>query len=185
MVILTILMDSSNIKKFGGYVIMKKFLLGLIIFISTFTWELFQNILGFLVFIFTCLNSIGTKKLKIEWYKGEIVLLGNFFSAGVSLGRFIILDRKYENYILFGVSQFGMTVKHEYGHSRQSLMLGPLYIFVVGIPSALHNIYNRGLYKQIVDPFERRAKKYEEYYNWYCEKWADKLGDVHRVYSRI
>ena len=32
------------------------------------------------------------------------------------------------------------VIKHECGHSRQSDILGPLYLIVIGVPSVIHNI---------------------------------------------
>lgn len=60
------------------------------------------------------------------------------------------------------------TKKHEYGHSKQSLYLGPLYLIVVGLPS----ITWAELYKN----FKREIS----YYDVYPENWADKLGEVNR-----
>ena len=56
---------------------------------------------------------------------------------------------------------------HEHGHARQSLYLGPFYLFVIGIPSLLWAC----LY---------RKHKRGSYYAFYTEKWADKLGGVVR-----
>lgn len=55
----------------------------------------------------------------------------------------------------------------EYGHVRQSRILGPLYLLVVGIPSLIWAAYwtpQRGV----------------SYCSFYTEKWADKLGGVIR-----
>lgn len=61
------------------------------------------------------------------------------------------------------------TKKHEYGHSRQSLYLGPLYLIVVGLPSIIWAgfVYNL-------------VRKEISYYDVYPENWADKLGGVNR-----
>ena len=58
------------------------------------------------------------------------------------------------------------TVMHEYGHIRQSRMLGWLYLIVVGIPSALWALFYNG--------------PKEGYYRFYTERWADRLGNVNR-----
>ena len=60
-------------------------------------------------------------------------------------------------------------LKHETGHSVQSLYLGPLYLFVVGIPSA------------ILLQIRRKKKKDEDwYYAHFPEGWANKLGGVNK-----
>lgn len=81
------------------------------------------------------------------------------YLSGASLGRYIVLKPNHT-----------MTdIKHEYGHVRQSRMLGPFYLIVVGIPSAINNLRSR-----------RNMTVYENYYNMYPEKWADRLGGVVR-----
>lgn len=53
--------------------------------------------------------------------------------SGVSLGKFIFVPRRA------GGSAGKFLLEHEYGHSLQSLILGPFYLFVVGAPSMLWN----------------------------------------------
>lgn len=80
--------------------------------------------------------------------------------GGISLGKYII------------VSQFATdnTISHELGHCRQSMYLGWLYLFVIGIPS----IVWAGLYGSIIKPSANG------YYKFYTEHWADRLGNVER-----
>ena len=79
---------------------------------------------------------------------------------GLSLDSFIFVNA--------GASE--NTIKHEQGHTKQSRMLGPLYLLVVGIPSAIW-----------CHCFEEYRKKNNiSYYDFYCEKWADQLGGVNR-----
>lgn len=79
---------------------------------------------------------------------------------GLSLDQFIFVNKNAsEN-----------TIKHEQGHTKQSRMLGPLYLFVVGIPSAIWCHCFEGY----------RKKNNISYYDFYCEKWADQLGGVKR-----
>lgn len=116
--------------------------------ILLYIWQFPQNIIGLIL---------------IPFYKCEEILYVNDakerycpkFRGGISLGNYIYVSRKYEN----------MT-KHEYGHSVQSKMLGPLYLLIIGIPSFLWCAFYNGDYKG--------------YYKFYTEKWADKLGNVKR-----
>ena len=62
-----------------------KFFLGLLIFISSFTWEIIQCALGLICTIYCILASMGKKVLEFRWYKGEILVFGEFNSTGVSL----------------------------------------------------------------------------------------------------
>ena len=66
-------------------------------------------------------------------------------------------------------------MKHEYGHSIQSRILGPAYLLIIGIPSLLGNIYDRVFNKEW-----KYSKSCRWYYNQPWEKWADKLGGVDR-----
>ena len=61
-------------------------------------------------------------------------------------------------------------VLHEYGHTIQSRMLGPLYLLIIGLPSIIW----AGCFKGY------RKKHNVDYYSFATEKWADKLGGVQR-----
>lgn len=58
---------------------------------------------------------------------------------------------------------------HEYGHTIQSLILGPFYLIVIGIPSTLWGFL----------PFLNEKRKNEglSYFSFYTEKWANCLGE--------
>ena len=123
-------------------------------------WQLPQNILGLLVILFTGAHKIaGTS----EW------VASNRSYFGVSLG----------NYVIFGgAGGSGRSVyslKHEYGHQKQSMYLGPLYLLLIGLPSIIGNIY---------DKIAHRTWDFQSRYCWYYkqpwEAWADKLGGVIR-----
>lgn len=77
------------------------------------------------------------------------------FHGGISLGKYIILGEYCKK-----------SVKHEYGHCLQSRKLGWFYLIVVGIPSLLHAAFC---------PCKRHS-----YYDFFTERWADKLGGVQR-----
>ncbi|GHU24761.1 hypothetical protein FACS1894164_12160 [Spirochaetia bacterium] len=105
--------------------------------------------------------------VKKEYYKGIPVYWYTMDTGwGVSLGEFILLANRYNE----------TTVKHEYGHTRQSLMLGPLYLLVIGIPSAVfNNLWDRLFHKKWTS-----ADRSRWYYNRLPEKQADRLGGVVR-----
>lgn len=138
-----------------------------------FVWEFLQNFVGLLVIGWNKLINNGVKKNTFD--NVTFYTMKHFFNSGVSLGQFIILDDIYnqEKYKIGKNSLLKLTVHHEDGHRKQSRMLGPLYLFVIGIPSALHNLYNRTLKEKMTE-----AERIEEYYNWYCEKWADQLSGI-------
>ena len=119
-----------------------------------YIWQLPQNILGLIaVVLFRCSYA---SRLGVFYTEAKIC---------VSLGNYII------------VNEFAsiLTVKHEQGHSKQSLMLGPLYLFVIGIPSAVCNIIDRCCHKNWTQTMRERW-----YYSLPWESSADKLADVKR-----
>jgi hypothetical protein len=79
---------------------------------------------------------------------------------GVSLGFFIFLGEGHDR----------AAISHEYGHSLQSLLLGPLYLPVVGVPSFI-----RATLWMLL------KKPEAAYYKGYPERWADRLGKVDRA----
>ena len=83
--------------------------------------------------------------------------------GAVSLGMFIFIFRDYSK-------NKEQLVKHEYGHSIQSKILGPLFLLVIGLPSIIW----AAAFKKF------RRKRNISYYALYTEKWADKLGQVNR-----
>lgn len=86
----------------------------------------------------------------------------NCKNGSVSLGEFVFLCPAHwdsEN-----------TLKHEQGHTKQSRMLGWLYLPLVGLPSIIW----AGCFRRF------RVKRHIDYYSVYPENWADKLGGVER-----
>ena len=79
--------------------------------------------------------------------------------SGICLGDYIVLKRKDNE----------DGIKHEYGHSIQSRILGPLYLLLIGLPSLLGNIYCSHFHKDS-----------QWYYRQPWEHWADVLGGVQR-----
>jgi hypothetical protein len=61
------------------------------------------------------------------------------------------------------------TKVHEYGHTIQSLILGPLYLFVIGIPSIIWCNSKKCV--------KLRKEKGVSYFDFYPEKWANFLGE--------
>lgn len=117
-------------------------------------WQLPQNIIGWLL-------SRSATRLGVL---GFIVYYQNWkWLSGVSLGNYIILPKT-----CYG-PKCSATIKHEHGHQLQSRYLGPLYLIVIGLPSALGNLLARIL------PFYRKI-----YYKQPWERWADRLGHVTR-----
>ena len=97
--------------------------------------------------------------IKIESFgsvKDVTYYVSSQMSGGVTLGEYIFLSES--------ASKRELTRYHEYGHVRQSRYLGWFYLIVIGLPS----IIRAGL------------NLYKDYYNFYTESWADKLGGITR-----
>ncbi|MBQ3880696.1 MAG: hypothetical protein II727_10350 [Oscillospiraceae bacterium] len=91
--------------------------------------------------------------------------------GSLSLGMFLFLSRALPGVEGTQVSGLGEQVLlHEYGHTLQSLMLGPLFLLVIGAPSLAW----AGSKKLAA----LRAKKHVSYYSLYTERWANRLGKV-------
>lgn len=125
------------------------------------TWCLPQTLVGLI------LKLITKSKKQLFCFNNKIyeiyqTSLNNF--GGISLGKYIII----ENYMN---SEY--VIKHEYGHQIQSFILGPLYLLVIGLPSLLWCLFIQDFINR------KRVKKGKErisYYEFYTEKWANKLG---------
>lgn len=125
-----------------------------------YIWQLPQNLIGlFLLFIYDKEKVYHRLNGRTFYYTSEM-------PSGISLGNYIIMNRQDK--------EDGM--RHEYGHSVQSRILGPLYLLVIGLPSLLWNIIDRIIVTKIVGV----VRSCEIYYNMPWEHWADVLGKEDR-----
>ncbi len=123
------------------------------------TWGLPQTLLGSLVYLSLCRRSLEDPGGARE--NGAFVTRWPF-ERGVSLGYFIFVPRDAD----------ARLVRHEQGHSLQSLALGPLYLLVIGLPSLI--------WAGLPALERRRARRGMSYYAFYTERWADRWGGVAR-----
>ena len=115
--------------------------------LALYVWQLPQNLLGWGIKTVLRLKNEGNG---IYHWKAWI---------GLSLGDYIFVNAQASD----------LMVRHEAGHRRQSVMLGPLYLFVVGLPSFLWALLRTdGLFQD------------KDYYSFYTEKWADELAGIER-----
>lgn len=132
------------------------------------TWELLQTLVALIVILVTSARSRGEYNgVKLyTWTNG----------GGMSLGKYIFLpSSRFAYYDANNPTDYQTNyIKHEYGHSIQSSYLGPLYLFVIGLPSLIW-----------AGCFDSYRKKHNvSYYSFYTESWADKLGgSVHNKES--
>lgn len=114
------------------------------------SWGVLQTAAGLAVFLLHA-------RQRHFFYHGALVTVWEK-NAGVSLGWFV-----------FTAAEPNGLLVHEYGHTVQSLILGPLYLIVVGIPSAVWGNL----------PYFRRKRKERNipYTAFFTEEWADRLGE--------
>ena len=122
--------------------------------ILLYVWQLPQNLLGLLFLL------VLRPEMRLNDGGLAIVYRSRQMRGGISLGRYVFLS--------WGQAGDRSTVFHELGHCRQSRMLGPLYLMVIGLPSLL--------WAWLGD----RIVPGKSYYWFYTEKWADRLGGVKR-----
>lgn len=114
--------------------------------IILWVWQLPQNLLGLFLLLWFKHEKVFYK------LNGRLFYYTSEMSGGISLGNYIILRRNNNNRV----------IRHEYGHTIQSRILGPLYLLVIGLPSIIHAALH--------------SDKYGSYYHFYTESWADNLA---------
>ena len=116
-----------------------------------YIWQLPQNLAGLMVLLYYKLRKADIKKCE-----NGIYIVPYFCAGGVSLGNYIFILDSNDN-------EFAR--KHELGHRIQSMILGPLYLLIVGLPSALFNIISN-----------HSCNFCNNYYRRFPENWANRLG---------
>ena len=115
-------------------------------------WGFPQTLVGFIIYL-------KYKHSPHSFYKGSIITYWHR-GGGVSLGMFIFVENS--------IGRKDEITKHEYGHTIQSLILGPFYLIVVGIPSFIW--CNLPYFRN------KRLKEKIPYNSFIIEKCADWLG---------
>ena len=105
--------------------------------------------------------------VQIEVEDGRLVVESK--GTGISLGHIVIWSRESSRWHDLDVRNRA----HELGHTKQSRLLGWLYLPVVGLPSISRAAYALA-YREVT------GKQWTRYYQGYPEKWADRLGGVAR-----
>lgn len=123
-----------------------------------FTWALALNLAGGAIALY--LHLKGEKHFR---YERALATYWNLHSS-MSIGMFIFLEKGLEE-------QEPRILYHEYGHTFQSILLGPLYLPVIALPSAVWANSRR------LERYRKRTGR--SYYAFYPEKWADHAGLRH------
>jgi hypothetical protein len=138
-------------------------------------WQAPQHIIALIYWGILRLSGKVEEKTEKGPEPGSVIIrYKNEIGRGCNLGLYSFLRLRHKS--------GGTAEAHECkGHARQSQMLGPMYLLVVGIYSACltpcQNIFMKG-----ASPTERDK--------WYYSRWtegqnrfgADRLGGVVRVY---
>lgn len=107
-----------------------------------FIWQLPQNLVGCILYLIL----LPVTKVTTDIETIATVYKSDKMTRGISLGKFAFVSTTG--------AKSSYLIRHEgIGHAKQSLIFGPLYLIVIGIPSALGNE------------------------NCFTEKWADKLAE--------
>ena len=130
------------------------------------TWGAFQTILGLSVFLAhrRCRHFEYHGAVVTEWDKPSSVSLGMFV--------FVTKDPFFYEKLKDSFSKEELSQRllvHEYGHTIQSLILGPLYLILMGIPSTLWGF--------LPSLNKMRRDKQISYFTFFTEKWANALGE--------
>ncbi len=130
------------------------------------TWGLSVNLVGGIAY-FICAKILKYPHQKFG-YSNIVYMPWN--QGGLSMGTFIFIrDEKERKEWLYNCRI------HEYGHTWQCLLLGPLYYPVVAIPSSIWcNCFAK-----------YREKNNVSYYKLYCESWANAWGEKFSQMKRI
>lgn len=115
-------------------------------------WQFPQNLLAI------CIEGILCEAAYREGIVRGNTMIYNYVLPTMSLG----------SYIFVNTMSTDIAVKHSHGHSKQSRILGPLYLVVIGIPSLLH---------LIVYSICSMMGFSWNYYKFYTELWANKLAE--------
>lgn len=130
---------------------MKRFLFYLV----QFTWGIVQNIMGLVAFL-----ALYRGRKHEKFHNAIITYVDKKGFGGLSLGIFIFINAKRDGEWLHD------TQIHEYGHTIQSNILGPVWPFVIALPSVI--------WCNVLDKY--RKKNNISYYKLYCEGWANMCG---------
>lgn len=127
------------------------------VLLLNYTWGLLWVVIGWIVYAFVK-TAMKKQVVKEDRYlfNTRLVMRGNF--GGCSLGNvFLVSENPAES-----------TCDHECGHTIQNAILGPLFIFLVAIPSGIRYQYQN--YRT------RKGLENKPYDSIYFEQAATVLG---------
>ena len=141
-------------------------LLDFLFYLVQWTWGLTVNLAGGLAFLI-CTKIKGYRYQRFGY---AYIVYVPWKGGGLSLGLFIFMKDQHSN------KKWTYNTRiHEYGHTWQCLLLGPLYWIVIAIPSFIWcNCFAK-----------YREKNNVSYYKLYCESWANSWGEKFSKMKRV
>lgn len=144
---------------------MKKILYLSVYWALQLTWGCLQTLAGLLIFL-RYLNRPH------RLFHGAVQTKWDAPDLGLSLGLFVFTPNDEQEVYGPAAESIRESVHalavHEYGHTLQSLIMGPFYLIVLvssmswaGLPG-----YRR-----------MRERGIRSYSDWWCERWANALGE--------
>ena len=124
-----------------------------ICFIIQWTWGFIQNLSGL------CMAVLWRQK---DWHRYKNAIVTHYTNRKkarkgyFAMGMFIFTDD------MLPKATYNKVLSHEYGHTVQSMILGPLFPLVVGLPSMLRFHYFSFLKKRGMRPSEKYSVRYPE-----------------------
>jgi hypothetical protein len=130
---------------------MKKNFWEWVAYIVLFIWQILQNLIGIGFWVYFKIRGDLETIVKNKYSK---VYRSKYMSGGISLGAFAFVSNN--------LAKKETAIRHEQGHMWDSKVMGPLYLFIVGIPSLLNAAFDFT----------------ECYYSFYCERWANQHAGI-------
>jgi len=118
------------------------------------SWGFLQTTLGFLIFLIH-------GKCEQFTYRGAVVTRWDK-QTSLSLGPFLFVAEHLQG------ERYEHILHHEFGHTIQSLVLGPLYLVLIGLPSVIW--CNLPYFKRL------RNEKGVPYDKFFIEGQASRIG---------
>lgn len=131
---------------------MKNKILIILYWIWSCTWNCFATFLGLFITLYALIFRKG--RIHQNGYGLLTEFGGNW--GGLSMGPFQFSGRYNGTELQY---YFEEVSNHEFGHSLQGLIWGPLYLLVIGIPSACRYFY---------------ANIKQKSYDWYHSMWFER-----------
>ena len=141
-------------------------LIDFLFYLVQWTWGLTVNLAGGIAFLI-CSKIKGYRYQRFGY---AYIVYVPWKGGGLSLGLFIFMKDQHSN------KKWTYNTRiHEYGHTWQCLLLGPLYWIVIAIHSFIWcNCFAK-----------YREKNNVSYYKLYCESWANSWGEKFSHMKRV